>query len=82
MHVFFEGSDRARATLYHVIESNSKEYFDEFEKEFKRIETIIKNMEAYKFSEKELKLDNAVNRLAALKKIMDGNKKSIANSMN
>src|SRR5688572_7207020 len=65
---FFEGSDRARATLYHVIESNAKKYFDEFEKEFKRLETIVDSMEAYKFTEKELKLDNAVNRLAVLRK--------------
>jgi hypothetical protein len=68
----FEGSDRARAILYRVIELHRDAYRYLLEHELKAIETTFENMEKYEFGLDELDLTRGQRRLKALKKVIKG----------
>ncbi|MBX3255086.1 MAG: hypothetical protein KF862_13165 [Chitinophagaceae bacterium] len=67
----FEGSDRARAVLFYVIEHNKKKYQGEFKSELEKIKLVISTMSKYVFEKKELDLSSAETRLGAVEKIIN-----------
>lgn len=68
----FEGSDRARALLYRVIELNRKAYQGEFTVALKTITDTFASMDAYKFPTEILDLSRGRRRIAAVHEIVDG----------
>lgn len=73
----FEGSDRARALLYRVIELNRKDYHDEIETSLQAIRDTFANMDNYNFDKSELNLERGQRRISAIQKVIDGTKDAI-----
>lgn len=71
----FEGSDRARALLYRVIEKNREQYRAEIGKSLQAIRETFKSMDVYKFDKTELDLERGQRRISALQRVVEGPKK-------
>ena len=67
----FEGSDRARALLYRVIEKNRAQLREEFRDALAAIEETFKNMDTYAFERGELDLSRVRRRIAAVAKVVN-----------
>lgn len=67
----FEGSDRARALLYRVIEKNHDDNSKEFEDALQSIQDTFNIMNAYNFSKEELNLERGERRIAAVRKVVN-----------
>jgi len=68
----FEGSDRARALLYIVIEDNMEKFGTDMERVLSEIENRFENLdEIYQFDAKELDLDRARRRINTVRKIFE-----------
>ena len=67
----FEGSDRARALLYRVIELNRVKYRAELQHALKTIEDTFNSMDRFQFDAKELDLERGRRRIAAVKKVIE-----------
>jgi hypothetical protein len=65
----FEGSDRARALLYRVIEVNLEHKAD-FKRAACSVDSTFKSMDVYGFSKEDLDLDRGKRRLATLFKVI------------
>lgn len=65
-----EGSDRARALIYRVIDNNKDKYQKELQAGFNSLSENYNSMEKYKFTTEELDLSRARRRLAAIQKII------------
>lgn len=65
----FEGSDRARALLYRIIEVHRAKFGVEFDVALAEIEETFKSMEQYDFSETELDLSRGKKRISAVSKV-------------
>lgn len=70
----FEGSDRARALLYRVIENNKIDYLNELQEALSIINENFKSMEKYGFSTDELDLARGRKRLAVVEKVVNSQK--------
>jgi hypothetical protein len=69
----FEGSDRARALLFKVIEKYRDSRFkDEFHRQYAEFKKTIDSMKTYGFNPKEFDPTSAENRLNAVKKVLYG----------
>jgi hypothetical protein len=68
----FEGSDRARALLYRVIEQNRQAHSAEIAKAVAVIEDTFASMDAYAFKDDELDLGRGRRRLTGLKRVLKG----------
>jgi hypothetical protein len=67
----FEGSDRARALLYRVIEKHKMEYLTELQIALTTISENFSSMDKYKFSTEELDLARGRKRLAVVEKVVN-----------
>ena len=67
----FEGSDRARALLYRVIELNRVKYHSEFKDALQAIENTFKSMSGYQFQNEELDLSRGHRRISAVAKVVN-----------
>jgi hypothetical protein len=67
----FEGSDRARALLYRVIEKNRATHGKEFEDALQSIQNTFNSMDAYKFPKEELDLERGRRRISAVRKVVN-----------
>lgn len=67
----FEGSDRARALLYRVIELNRVPYRIEFREAALSIKETFAGMDKYGFSLEELDLDRGRRRLSVVNKVIE-----------
>lgn len=68
----FEGSDRARALLYRVIELNREKHRDEIQNSLKKIRDTFTSMDKYAFDQSELDLERGQRRLSAVQKVIAG----------
>lgn len=68
----FEGSDRARALLYMVIERNRPKYGKEIKAAVEGLSHAFERMNSYNFNQDELDLSRGRLRLGALKRVVDG----------
>lgn len=66
----FEGSDRARALLYRVIQKNRTSYQSELDQALRDVEETFGSMERYEFREDELDLSRGQRRVAAVRKVL------------
>ena len=66
----FEGSDRARALLYRIIEKHRAEFGREFEFALETIERTFHSMDQYAFSRDELDLSRGQRRICAVRKVV------------
>jgi hypothetical protein len=62
----FEGSDRARAVIYRVIELNRAEFRTEFKEALKSINETFNSMSRYGFKPDELDLSRGQRRISAV----------------
>jgi hypothetical protein len=69
----FEGSDRARALLYRVIEKNRATHSKEFEDALESIQNTFASMDTYNFLEEELHLERGKRRISAVRKVVNSN---------
>lgn len=69
----FEGSDRARALLYRVIEQNLDKHGGEIRPVYTSFNRTFSEMERYNFHKDELDLEKPIRRLNALNKIVQVN---------
>ena len=69
-----EGSDRARALLYSVIEQNLPKYRNEMQKALTATATTYDSMAKYQFTKDELDLKNGRLRLATATKVVAGHR--------
>ena len=67
----FEGSDRARALLYRVIELNRGQYREELRTALHAINDTFASMDEYKFTKEELDLERGRRRIAAVEKVVN-----------
>jgi hypothetical protein len=67
----FEGSDRARALLYRVIELNRAKFGAEFRTAFRSIKDTFESMKQYGFEASELDLNRGERRLLAVEKVIN-----------
>ena len=67
-----EGSDRARALLYRVIEDNRSRYHRELWDSLKRIRQTFENMERYHFTHEQLDLTKGLMRLDTVQRVIGG----------
>jgi len=67
----FEGSDRARALLYRVIEQNRMNMRDQFRSALQAIDDTFKSMGHYNFAEEELDLSRGQRRIRAVEKVIE-----------
>ena len=66
----FEGSDRARALLYRVIECERKKYGNEIQDAFKSISDTFDSMDRYGFQQEELDLVRGRRRLSSVERVI------------
>ena len=66
----FEGSDRARALLYRVIELNRKSHSDDIRQALDFIAKTFESMRQYEFSKDELDLSRGQRRLANVERVI------------
>lgn len=66
----FEGSDRARALLYRVLEANRVEFRAELEEAFESLEQTFRSMDRYEFTTGELDLSRGKRRTAGVAKVL------------
>ena len=66
----FEGSDRARALLYRIIEKHRDKFAREFRSALETIEETFNSMDQYSFSLEELNLSRGKNRISAISKVV------------
>lgn len=66
----FEGSDRARALLFRIIEDQRAEFGREFDSALNTIEETFKSMNRYNFSLEELDLSRGQRRICAVAKVV------------
>lgn len=67
----FEGSDRARALLYRVIEENRSAHREEFREAAKAMRETFDSMDRYQFNQEELDLARGRRRLAVASKVIE-----------
>jgi hypothetical protein len=67
----FEGSDRARALLYRVIELNRGQFREELRTALHAINDTFASMDEYKFTKEELDLERGRRRIAAVEKVVN-----------
>ena len=67
-----EGSDRARALLYRVIEDNRSGHRRELLDSLKRIRQTFENARKYNFTSEELDLGKGFMRLDAVQRVIEG----------
>lgn len=67
----FEGSDRARALLYRVIELNRVKYRSEFRDALQSIKDTFDSMNGYQFQKDELDLSRGARRISAVDKVVN-----------
>jgi hypothetical protein len=67
----FEGSDRARALLYRVIEKNRDAHGKEFENALQSIQNTFDSMKTYNFPREELSLERGERRISAVRKVVN-----------
>ncbi len=67
----FEGSDRARALLYRVIELNRVERREELRTALRSIKETFDGMTRYGFEKEDLDLESGRRRLAAVEKVVE-----------
>jgi hypothetical protein len=67
----FEGSDRARALLYRVIELNRVNHREEFRVAMKAIRETFASMDRYGFQKDELDLDRGKRRLTCVDRVVE-----------
>src|SRR5215207_3087848 len=65
----FEGSDRARALLYRVVELNRAKCRSEFKDALQSIKDTFNSMSSYKFQQDELDLSRGARRISAIDKV-------------
>jgi len=66
----FEGSDRARALLFRVVELNRGKYGPEILAAIQPIEDAFSSMDRYEFKKDELDLEKGKNRITYIKRII------------
>jgi hypothetical protein len=66
----FEGSDRARALLYRVLDENRAKYSKELTAAFRSIKETFSSMDKFKFRPEDLDLERGRRRLAAVEKVL------------
>jgi hypothetical protein len=66
----FESSDRARALLYRVIETNRAGHEDEFREAFETVQNTFEAMSRYGFSKEELDLERGKRRMEVVRKVL------------
>ena len=66
----FEGSDRARALLYRVIEKNKDKFSDEFQVGLSTIKKHFTSMDRYGFPPEELDLSRGRRRLTTVERVI------------
>jgi hypothetical protein len=76
----FEGSDRARAILYRVLEEHREAHRDLIGRALEKIESTFTNMDVYQFNKNELDLSRGKLRLDAVKRVVKGGSKGQAAS--
>lgn len=67
----FEGSDRARALLYRVIELNRAKFRSEFQDALQAIQDTFKSMNSYQFQKDELDLGRGQRRISTVAKVVN-----------
>jgi hypothetical protein len=67
----FEGSDRARALLYRVIELNRASFRAEFQDALKNIKETFNGMTRYSFKREELDLTRGQRRLSVVETVIN-----------
>lgn len=67
----FEGSDRARALLYRVIELNRGEFREELRTTLLAIKETFANMDQYEFTKEELDLERGRRRIGAVERVIN-----------
>jgi hypothetical protein len=67
----FEGSDRARALLYQVIDRN-RQYRNEFDAALQRVDDTFRNLSAFGFEPGELDPKRGLRRVSAVSKAIKG----------
>lgn len=67
----FEGSDRARALLYRVIELNRLKFRDELRSALQVIGDTFASMDRYQCSKEELDLERGYRRISAVEKVVN-----------
>ena len=67
----FEGSDRARALLYRVIELHRVEFREELRTALRAINETFASMDRYQFQKEELDLERGRRRIAAVEKVVN-----------
>jgi hypothetical protein len=67
----FEGSDRARALLYRVIELNRGQFREELRTALHAINDTFASMDKYKFTKEQLDLARGRRRIAAVEKVVN-----------
>jgi hypothetical protein len=67
----FEGSDRARALLYRVIELNRVKYRGEFQDALQKIKDTFNSMETYQFQPDELDLSRGARRISTVERVVN-----------
>jgi hypothetical protein len=67
----FEGSDRARALLYRVIELNRVSFRAEFQDALKNIKETFDSMTRYSFRPEELDLSRGQRRLSVVETVIN-----------
>jgi hypothetical protein len=67
----FEGSDRARALLYRVIELNRIKYRGEFQDAIQKIEDTFNSMKTYQFQPDELDLSRGARRISSVERVVN-----------
>jgi hypothetical protein len=66
----FEGSDRARALLYRVIELNRDKYHVEFVQALNEIQETFDSMNRFQFNKEELDLERGVRRIQTVRRVI------------
>jgi hypothetical protein len=66
----FEGSDRARALLYRVLDENRAKYSKELTAAFRSIKETFASMDKFQFRPEDLDLERGRRRLAAVEKVL------------
>lgn len=66
----FEGSDRARALLYRVIEKNRAKFGSELKDALQAIRDTFDSMDSYHFTKEELDLERGRRRISAVEKVI------------
>jgi hypothetical protein len=67
----FEGSDRARALLYRVVELNRASHRQEFQTAMRSLKETFASMDRYGFQSDELNLDRGRKRLSCVERVIE-----------